>query len=79
MEYLRGCPFAIFEGSVTNSYLMEIERAHDDAILKALLFFQKTRSEDEPTITRMVMTTDKKVGYSNFTKLIVEIGKFLAS
>jgi len=78
IEYLKGCSYAIFEVSVSNGHLMEIERANDIADLKVALFFQRTRAEDEPMITRMIMTTNfQKTGYRNFTELTIEIGRFL--
>jgi len=78
MEYLKGCSFAIFEVSITNGHLMEIERARDIEDLKVVLVFQKTKPEDEPTITRMVLTTNyRKIGYRNLAELTKEIGHVL--
>lgn len=83
MEYLKGCSYAIFEVSVSNGHLMEIERASDMTerrVLKVFLVFQRTRTEDEPMITRMIITTNfQKRGYRNFTELTTEIGRFLGS
>jgi hypothetical protein len=81
MEYLKNCSWAIFEVSVSNGHLMEIERAYDikkKEGLKVILVFQKTKPEDEPYVTRMIMTTDfEKKGYRNFTELITKVGDFL--
>ncbi len=81
MEYMKGCSFAIFEVSVSNGHLMEIERAVDlkkRNVLKVVLVFQKTKPGDEPYVTRMIITTDfEKRGYRNFTELTTEIGDFL--
>jgi len=81
MEYMKGCSYAIFEVSVSNGHLMEIERAVDikkQGGLKVILVFQKTKPEDEPYITRMIMTIDfEKKGYRNLTELVTEIGDFL--
>ena len=78
MEYLKGCSHAIFEVSISNGPLMEIERANDIAGLKVVLVFQRTRTEEEPTITKMVTTTHfRKIGYRNFAELTTELGRFL--
>jgi len=78
IEYLKGCTYAIFDVSITNGHLMEIERARDDAHLKVLLTYQRTSANRIPTITQMVMTAGfRKAGYNNFTEMTIEIGKFL--
>ena len=81
MEYLRGCSYAVFEVSVSDGHLMEIERASDmkeRGVLEILLVFQRTKAEDKPMLTRMVMTTNfQKRSYHNFTELTKEIVTFL--
>jgi len=78
MEYLKGCSYAIFEVSVPNGHLMEIERASTIKNLKALLVFQQCKPDDKPMITRMVLTTNfQKEGYENLTQLTTKIGRFL--
>lgn len=81
MEYLRSCSFAIFEVSVSDGHLMEIERACDlkrREGLRVVLVFQKTKAGDEPYVTRMLISTDfEKKGYRDFGELATEIRSFL--
>ncbi len=78
MEYLQGCSYAIFEVSLSDGHLMELERASNIVGLNVLLVFQQRKTDDEPIITRMVLSTkfDKKA-YENFSQLIKIIGDYL--
>lgn len=80
IEYLNRCSCAIFEVSISNGHLMEIERARDISGLKVLLVFQKTKPDERPTVTRMLMTTEfEKEGYGNFTELTEKVAAFFRS
>jgi hypothetical protein len=78
MEMLKECSYAIFEVTISNSHLMEIERAKDFKDLKVILVYQVTELGRKPTITRMLMAKEfEKKDYRNFTQLTVIIQNFL--
>lgn len=78
MILLENCSYAIFEITISNGHLMEIERAKDFDELEVLLVYQTLRPDNPPPITRMVMTTHfKKQSYTNFVQLGQIIGDFL--
>jgi len=81
IEMLQKCSYAIFEVTISNGHLMEIERARDfKDHLRTMLAYQTTRQEDRPMVTKMLMTRDfKKVPYRNFSELTTEIRAFLAT
>ena len=78
LEMLRECSFAIFEVTISDGHLMEIERAKDFTNLKTILVYQTTKREERPTVTTMLMTTKfEKEGYRNFNELTTKINSFL--
>lgn len=81
IEMLQECSYAIFEVTISNGHLMEIERARDfmsAGTLSVILVYQTTREGDTPTITSMLMTKDfKKRPYRNFSELTTVIRNFL--
>jgi hypothetical protein len=78
IETLKGCSYAIFEVSISNGHLMEIERARDFKHLEVILVYQLIKNTDKPTITRMALTEDfKRESYRNFSELIAIIRDFL--
>lgn len=78
IEMLQKCSYAIFEVTISNGHLMEIERAKDFKHLKTMLAFQAVKQEDRLTITRMLMAKDfEKVAYRNFSELATAIRDFL--
>jgi len=79
IELLRECSFAIFEVTISDGHLMEIERAKDFTNLKTILVYQTTKHEERPIVTSMLMSTNfEKQGYRNFTELTTRIDSFLA-
>lgn len=79
MEILRGCSFAIFEVTISNGHLMEIERAKDFRDLKTILVYQVSEHGEKPTVTRMLMTDRlEKKGYRNFDEIRTIIKSFLS-
>jgi len=80
LKYLEGCSSAIFEVSISDGHLMEIEKASTISNLRVVLVFQAVKEGDEPKITRMLMTTNfEKRGYRNFTELATALGEFLGN
>jgi len=78
MEMLKECSYAIFEVTISDGHLMEIERAIEFTDLKVLLVYQTTELGRKPTITRMLMAKKfEKKGYRNFTQLTPIIQDFL--
>lgn len=78
LKYLEGCSKAIFEVSVSDGHLMEIEKANTLPDLNVILVYQKTKEGSGPKITRMLMTTNfTKNGYLNFSELTRIISEFL--
>jgi hypothetical protein len=75
---MQKCRYAIFEITVTNGHLMEIERAKDFKNLKVILVYQAMDPARPPSITRMLMTTSfEKFGYTNFIQLVSVLDSFL--
>ena len=75
---LKECSYAIFEITVSNGHLMEIERAKDFQDLKVILVYQSIDPTSRPSITRMLMTTSyEKSGYTNFVQLVTLLNNFL--
>jgi hypothetical protein len=83
IEILKGCSFAIFEISVSNGHLMEIERATDfeqKGELKFLLLYQGFKTSCEPTCTKMLEKfKDHMARYTNFTELTAKLNNFLTT
>jgi hypothetical protein len=78
IEMLQKCSFAIFEVTISDGHLMEIERARDFKHLKTMLAFQAVKQESTITVTKMLMAKDfKKVAYRNFSELATAIHEFL--
>jgi len=78
IEMLQNCPYAIFEVTISDGHLMEIERARDFKGLKVILVYQAIKQGEQPTITRMLITTNfEKKPYRNFSELTTEIRNFL--
>ncbi|HVP93538.1 MAG TPA: hypothetical protein VMS94_07360, partial [Acidobacteriota bacterium] len=78
MEMLKECSYAIFEVTISNGHLMEIERAKDFEDLKVILVYQIRERGRKPTITRMLMAKEfEKKDYRNFSQLTVVIQSFL--
>jgi hypothetical protein len=78
IEMLQRCSYAIFEVTISNGHLMEIERARDFKHLKTMLAFQAVKQEDRLTVTKMLMSKDfGKVAYRNLSELATAIRAFL--
>jgi hypothetical protein len=78
IEMLQKCSYAIFEVTISDGHLMEIERARDFKHLKTMLAFQAVKQQSSITVTRMLMAKDfKKVAYRNFSELATAIRDFL--
>jgi hypothetical protein len=80
IECLKNCAYAIFEVSVSDGHLMEIEWANSRKALRnrILLVYQQTAPNAKPPITRMVLTTRlKKWSYKDFKELQQKIRQFL--
>jgi hypothetical protein len=79
IEMLRNCSYAVFEVSISNGHLMEIERAKDfKGHLKVVLVYQVHRKEDRPLVTKMLMSKDfEQKPYRNFSELTAAIHGFL--
>jgi len=80
IECLRGCSHAIFEVSISDGHLMEIEWANGRKAFKnkVLLVYQQTTQNARPTITRMLLTTKlKKWSYKDLKELEQKIRQFL--
>ncbi len=81
IEVLRGCSRAIFEISISNGHLMEIERATDfleKRDLDFLLLYQGFKTTMEPKATDMLSKyKDKMVRYTTINELIIKINDFL--
>lgn len=52
IEMLQKCSYAIFEVTISDGHLMEIERAKDFKHLKTMLAFQAVKQEDHLSVTR---------------------------
>jgi len=80
IEILKACSYAIFEISIADGHLMEIERALDferDG-LKFLLLYQGFKTSNETTWTRMLEKfKDHMARYTNLTELTIRINEFL--
>lgn len=81
IEMLSKCSYAIFEVSISNGHLMEIERAKDfKGQLNVILVYQVHRDGESPFITRMLMSKNfEKKPYRNFSELTTTISTFLQS
>lgn len=79
IEMLQRCSYAIFEVTVSNGHLMEIERARDFRDhLRTMLAYQVAKQEDRPIVTKMLMAKDfEKVPYRNLSELTTAIRAFL--
>jgi len=78
IEMLQNCSYAIFEVTISDGHLMEIERARDFKDLRVVLVYQAIKQGEQPTITRMLITTNfEKKPYRNFSELTTEIRNFL--
>lgn len=79
LEMLQECSFAIFEVTMSNGHLMEIERARDFSHLKMILVYQTIKHDERPMITRMLWIKEiEKKGYRNFSELTTIIDSFLS-
>ena len=81
IEMLQECSYAIFEVTISDGHLMEIERAMDfmrAGTINVILVYQTTKQGDSPTVTSMLMAKDFiKEPYRNFSELISTIRSFL--
>jgi len=78
IEMMQNCTYAIFEVTISDGHLMEIERARDFKDLKVILVYQAIKQGEQPTITRMLITTNyEKKPHRNFSELVTEIRNFL--
>ncbi len=84
IELLMKCRWAIFEVSLPNGHMMEIERCHDlvgKGRMRVLLVWQVPKHDPEgdyPTASRMLLTGNfDKNAYCNFAELTRELAKFL--
>lgn len=82
IEALKGCSKAIFEISVSNGHLMEIERATDFLGIEnfdLLLLYQGFKTSHEPKTTDMLKKYKEKMArYTNLNELIIKINEFLS-
>jgi hypothetical protein len=82
MEFLKGCSHAIFEISISNGHLMEIERACDfenQGKLKFVLLYQGLDESSNPTTTKMLLKfEDHMKRYVNLTELDTKVRDFLS-
>lgn len=81
MEYLKGCSHAIFEISINDGYLMEIEQTINLNDMKILLLYQVPSAQTgEERYTAMLKKFEDKIKiYSNLTELVIKISQFLSS
>ncbi len=81
MEFLEGCAYAIFEISISNGHLMEIERACDfekAGNFKFILLYQGIKDSSDPTTTAMLdKFKDHMMRYMNLDELKSKIALFL--
>jgi len=82
IEALRGCSRAIFEISISDGHLMEIERATDflEHDFDFLLLYQGFKTTLEPKATEMLEKfKDKMARYTNLSELVIKINNFLSN
>ena len=81
MAFLKGCAFAIFEISISNGHLMEIERSYDfenEGSLKFVLLYQGIKDTSDPKTTAMLdKFKDHMVRYMNLEELKERVNEFL--
>jgi hypothetical protein len=77
---LRNCKYSVFEITMPNGHLMELERAKDYGV-RTLMVFQARdeKRKPPPSISSMVLSLDLPIyGYLNFEDLKKRILEFLA-
>jgi hypothetical protein len=77
---LHNCKYSIFEITIPDGHLMELERANEYGV-ETLMVFQARDEKRKPpaSISSMVLSLDlPKYGYLNFADLKKRISKFLA-
>lgn len=76
---LHNCKYSIFEITIPNGHLMELERSKEYAV-ETLVVFQvrDEKREPPPSISKMVLSLDlPKFGYLDFEELKKKISEFL--
>jgi hypothetical protein len=78
---LHNCKYAIFEVTLPNGHLMELERAKDYGVETFAVYQARDeKRKPPPTISSMILSLKiLKYGYLDFDELKVRISKFLPS